>query len=345
MVNAHGKYSLNPYKNTWKNLKNAFEEALRKYPDNSLYSTLISNKTKLISPNSTDNFNKNNNKPSINEIEKKIVNNLSNDFLSSIEELIDKSDRLISNTFETKSQLDIYSEIKIDDLREKILKLSDKINITKEQISTEEATKMAFILPFIKLLEYDVFNHTEVQPELTADIGIKKGEKVDYGIFNNNKLIMIIECKHWEENLNIHKSQLHRYFHVTSTKIAVLTNGINYKFYTDIEEPNKMDFEPFFEFNILNITEDELKGLSLLKKSCFNLEQILNQAQFYKNTIDNEYKEKIIKILMNELQEPSPSFVKHFVTQFCKKENINDRSIEYFSKIVKNSLIEFKNGI
>jgi hypothetical protein len=105
-----------------------------------------------------------------------------------------------------------------------------------------------------------------------------------------------------------------------------------------------MDFEPFFEFNILSITDEELKRLSLLKKSFFNLEKILNNALFYKNTKDNEYKEKIIKILTQELQEPSSRFVKYFVTQFCKKENINDRSIEYFSKIVKNSLIEFKNG-
>ena len=110
-------------------------------------------------------------------------------------------------------------------------------------------------MPFISALGYDVLNPHEVVPEFIADLGIKKGEKVDFCILKDNNPIIIIECKHWKEDLNVHNSQLHRYFHVTSSRFGILTNGIIYKFYTDLEVANKMDDKPFWEFNITDISE------------------------------------------------------------------------------------------
>lgn len=104
--------------------------------------------------------------------------------------------------------------------------LADKVEQLKDRIDTEESTKHAFTLPFINILGYDTFNPTEVVPEFTADLGLKKGEKVDYAIFQNGNPILIIECKHWKQDLNVHNSQLFRYFHVTKTRFALLTNGI-----------------------------------------------------------------------------------------------------------------------
>jgi hypothetical protein len=123
-------------------------------------------------------------------------------------------------------------------------------------IQTEEATKNAFILPFIGILGYDVFDPSEVVPEFTADVGTKKGEKVDYAIIRDKKVIMLFECKACDANLDeSHASQLYRYFSVTESRIGVLTNGILYRFYTDLEEPNKMDSKPFMELNIIEIQE------------------------------------------------------------------------------------------
>lgn len=76
--------------------------------------------------------------------------------------------------------MDLYNQLK---------GLSERIEQSKNQITTEESTKHAFILPFIQLLGYDVFNPLEVCPEFTADVGIKKGEKVDYAIFQNGEPI------------------------------------------------------------------------------------------------------------------------------------------------------------
>ncbi|MFT6205197.1 MAG: hypothetical protein ACJA1O_002813, partial [Spirosomataceae bacterium] len=141
------------------------------------------------------------------------------------------------------------------DIHSKLRELAEKVSTLKDRIETEESTKHAFVLPFINILGYDTFNPIEVVPEFTADLGLKKGEKVDYAIFQDDKPILIIECKNWKENLNVHNSQLFRYFHVTQTRFALLTNGIDYRFYTDLEHPNKMDEKPFLEFNILSLKE------------------------------------------------------------------------------------------
>ncbi|HWW37903.1 type I restriction endonuclease, partial [Pedobacter sp.] len=127
------------------------------------------------------------------------------------------------------------------DLKLKLEQLHQRVVGLKDQINTEEATKNAFVMPFIQILGYDIFNPTEVIPEHICDIGTKKGEKVDYVIRNNNEPILIFECKHWKENADAHNSQLHRYYHVSKARFGVLTNGTVYNFYTDLEKPNIMD--------------------------------------------------------------------------------------------------------
>ena len=81
------------------------------------------------------------------------------------------------------------------ELKLKLEQLHQRVNGLKEQIQTEEATKTAFVMPFIQILGYDIFNPTEVIPEFIADIGTKKGEKVDFVIKKDNQPIFIIECK------------------------------------------------------------------------------------------------------------------------------------------------------
>ena len=123
-------------------------------------------------------------------------------------------------------------------------------------LSTEEATKHALVLPFIQALGYDIFNPTEVVPEYTADFGLKQGEKVDYAIFreeSNGEPAMLIECKRVSDPLDVSKaSQLGRYFSQTPTHIGILTNGIVYKFFSDIDAENVMDATPFLVIDITN---------------------------------------------------------------------------------------------
>lgn len=194
----------------------------------------------------------------------------------------------------------------IDRLRE----LSSGFPRILENINTEEATKHAMIMPFISALGYNVFDPTEVTPELCADVGVKKGEKVDYAILKEGKPVILFECKHHSADLNkIHASQLYRYFSVTDARFGVLTNGVAYKFFTDLEAPNKMDEKPFFEFNMLEIKELAVDELKKFSKSSFDVSNILTTAAELK------YTREIKRIMLDQISSPSEEFIRFFVSK------------------------------
>lgn len=180
-------------------------------------------------------------------------------------------------------------------LSDDIMALAERTKQLKNQISTEEATKMSLIIPFFQLLGYDVFNPAEFCPEFVADVGIKKGEKVDYAILTNGKPIILVEAKSVNTKLDKHSSQLFRYFSATNAKFAILTDGIIYKFYTDLVEKNKMDKEAFYEFNILNLSDDDLKEIQKYEKTNFNETKIFDNASIlrYTSLIKQEIKKTI----------------------------------------------------
>lgn len=217
------------------------------------------------------------------------------------------------------------------DFIDQIKALGDKVSRLKDSIHTEEATKTAFIMPFIAALGYDVFNPHEVVPEFVADLGIKKGEKVDYCILKDGKPIIIVECKHWKEELDVHKTQLHRYFHVTTSRFGILTNGIVYRFFTDLVEPNKMDDKPFWEFNITDMSEQIVHELKKYTKASFDIDQILSAATELK------YNREIRKIMLDELNSPSETFTKFFANQVYSGK-VTAKVLDQFSGIVKRSL-------
>lgn len=209
------------------------------------------------------------------------------------------------------------------DLKDQIKIIGEIVAKLKEQIATEEATKNAFIMTFIQSLGYDVFNPIEVIPEFTCDIGTKKGEKIDYAIFKDEVPIILVECKHWKENLDLHDNQLLRYFHVSKAKFGLLTNGIVYKFYSDLVEPNKMDEKPFLEFDITAMKDNKMEELKKFHKSYFDAESIVNTASELKYT--SELKQLI-----------SQEFVKYFAKQVYASI-ITAKILEQFTNLTKKS--------
>lgn len=223
----------------------------------------------------------------------------------------------------------------IDQLRQ----FSTRVAKLKDQIATEEATKTSIIMPFFQMLGYDVFNPSEFVPEFTADVGIKKGEKVDYAILDEaGTPLILIEAKWCGESLEKHDSQLFRYFGTTPAKFAILTNGIIYRFYTDLEEQNKMDEKPFLEFNLLDIKETLVSELKKFQKHNFDLETIFNTASELK------YTNQIKQIFAQQLANPSDEFIACFLNGIYsgrKTQNIIDK----FRDIVKKSLNQFVNEL
>lgn len=222
------------------------------------------------------------------------------------------------------------------DFKDQIKILADRVNKLKENILTEEATKNAFILPFLQTMGYDVFNPLEVVPEYIADIGIKKGEKVDYAIIKDGHPIILIECKHWSADLNPHNSQLFRYFHTSNAKFGILTNGIMYRFYTDLVELNKMDEKPFFEFKIDDLKDAQVDKLKEFHKSYFNLESINNTASELK------YMSELRNLIVKEISDPSEDFAKFFA-RLVYPSVVTAKVLEQFKSLVKRSFHQYLN--
>lgn len=166
-------------------------------------------------------------------------------------------------------------------VKDQLQLLARKLSRSRDSIATEEATKTALIMPFIQdVLGFDVFNVDEVIPEFIADVGLKRGEKIDFAIVNDDKVAILIECKKISEPLSLENaSQLYRYFNVTDARIAVLTNGNEYRFYTDLDEPNRMDSKPFLELYIDDIDSSLIPEIEKLSKPHFDLESVLTAAE------------------------------------------------------------------
>lgn len=219
---------------------------------------------------------------------------------------------------------------------ESLKQLIKKFESIKDQIKTEEATKMSLIVPFFQLLGYDVFNPQEFCPEYTADVGIKKGEKVDYAILLNSQPVILIEAKSVNKKLDKHSSQLFRYFVTTSARFAILTNGIVYQFYTDLEETNKMDKDPFLEFNLLDLKDNQITQIEKFHRKQLDVDAILNAASILK------YNMLFKKDIAQQFTDPSNDFVRLFLQSFYKGAK-TQAVIDKFKPILKSALTEYIN--
>lgn len=214
--------------------------------------------------------------------------------------------------------------------------LAARVDQVAESIKTEEATKTALVMPFIKsVLGYDVFNPAEVVPEFICDVGTKKGEKVDYAILQDGEVQILIECKKLGESLNInHASQLFRYFHATSARISILTNGQVYKFFTDLDAPNKMDEKPFLELDLLDIDDHDVPELEKLAKGSFDLDSIIAAAG------DMKYIGQIKREISTQFSNPNDDFVRFFAARIYEGK-VMPKVLEWFQGLTRKALSQF----
>ena len=221
---------------------------------------------------------------------------------------------------------------------ESLKQFSERVTMLKDTISTEESTKMSLVVPLFQLLGYDVFNPSEFCPEYIADVGIKKGEKVDYAILEDGQPTILIECKSCSDQLDKHSSQLFRYFGTSSAKFGILTNGIIYRFYTDLEESNKMDLVPFLEINMLQLKDSSINELKKFCKDNFDKDKIFSTAE------DLKYSSLIKGVLLKEFESPSDDFVRFILTDIYDGQK-NQRVIEKFAPVVKRAFSALVNEI
>ena len=224
--------------------------------------------------------------------------------------------------------------MELEVLSEQLKNLGKRVHTLKDNINTEEATKTSLILPFFQILGYDIFNPLEFIPEFTADFGIKKGEKVDYAIKISDNPVILIEAKSISEKLTKHDSQLFRYFGTTTSKFGILTNGQEYKFYTDLDEPNKMDTTPFLTIDITKIKDVQIAEIAKFHKDNFDVDKITSSASElkYLNSLKNH--------LSKQLTDPDESFVKYIVGEIYEGTKTKN-TLEKFEAIVKKGFSQF----
>ena len=222
------------------------------------------------------------------------------------------------------------------DIGEKLASLAIKVQQQKNNIATEEATKNAFVMPFISLvLGYDVFNPQEVVPEFTADVGTKKGEKIDYAIVKDGEVQILIECKTVGSPLSLnHASQLFRYFATTNARIAVLTNGEQYHFYTDLDRANRMDEKPFLQIDLSDLDSSVFSEVEKLTKEVFDLDSIVSAAEELK------YVGALKRVLAAQFKDPDDDWVRVLTTRVYEG-SFTQKVREQFGQLVRKATKQF----
>ena len=217
------------------------------------------------------------------------------------------------------------------DFKDRLYQLSEKVTTHKQDCKTEEATKTALILPFISALGYDTFNPREVVPEVDCDIR-RTGDKVDYVIMDGNgSHLMLIECKYWRRDLDNYVSQLASYFAASNARFGILTNGVEYRFYADLDRANLMDNEPFMVVDMERLDDLTLERLCMFCKEQFEEHRIVDEARSMRS------RERLTEVVEGELTNPSPDFVRYFA-KLVFGRTLSVREREGFSNMLKDTI-------
>jgi hypothetical protein len=221
------------------------------------------------------------------------------------------------------------------DFIDQLQSLGKLIEKQKSDITTKEATKKVFVLPFIRALGFEVSDSREVVADFSTDIDCDNNGSVDYAICRDSKPVMLFECKSCTIDLTGEDvDQLRSNFVTASAMFGVLTNGISYRFYSDIEKENIMDDKPFMELNLLDIDEKIIAELTGLSKKTFELDQIFSVAS------ELRYIQAIKNVLFEQSSSPSLEFVRLFANQVYPGKK-TEQVLDQFAPVVKEAFKQF----
>ena len=211
--------------------------------------------------------------------------------------------------------------------------ISKQISQQRHWMTTEQATINVAIQPFIRALGYDTNNLAEVRPEYSADAKSSGGERVDYAIMRDGAPIIFIEAKASNIVLNEnHWKQLHHYFNAEEIRFGILTNGLEFRFYSDLKKRNIMDREPFLTIDMLNLDERLVSELEGFTKARFGPERILESAR----------KLAVIRMLEDEYRQPTTEFAGYFARQVYPGR-MTQSLIEEFLPVFRQAWRQFVN--
>lgn len=190
--------------------------------------------------------------------------------------------------------------------------------------NNEDATINVSVSPFIRALGYNTQDLDEVYPQYP----ILNTDAVDYAILRDDAPVMFVEAKSASNKLqNKEWKQLFQYFNAEiGLRFGILTNGVEYRFYTDLKADNIMDKEPFLTLDLLNLDERLVAELEGFTKSSFDPGRIKAGAK----------KQVILRLLQREMDRPSDALVKHFARQ-VHSGRLSERDIPRYASFVKDA--------
>ena len=222
-------------------------------------------------------------------------------------------------------------------MEEFILKLKNHIEHVKrvgEHCSTEETTKQALILPLLDILGFSPYDPTKVLAEFAADFpGVKSTERVDYALYCNGQPVMFIEAKGYASNLTNHAPQLSRYFNSSlGVTIGAITNGREWRFFTDLINPNVMDEKPFLVVDFTKSNAEDLVQLAEFKHDNFHAEKLRFFAE------ENQYIQQFKSVIKRSINEVDLDFVRYVAQQANISRQLNTKFLETIQPFVKQAV-------
>ncbi|MDG4948408.1 type I restriction endonuclease [Actinobacillus equuli subsp. haemolyticus] len=218
--------------------------------------------------------------------------------------------------------------------KEKVLSHIQHVIKVGTHCSTEEITKQALILPLLDILGFSPYDPTKVRAEYGADFpGVKNGERVDYALFCHDVPVMFIEAKSYNENLSNHAPQLARYFNATpEVTVAAVTNGREWRFFTDLKDKNIMDESPFLRINFENVDDSKINQLSQFCHDRFQPEALRTLAE------ESVYLSAFTKTISESLKDVDAEFVRYVAGRSNVGRQLNQRFIDAITPIVKQAV-------
>lgn len=209
-------------------------------------------------------------------------------------------------------------------LFDSLSRIAEQIQQQRQLMRNEEATLQVSIRPFIEALGYSTRNLAEVAPQYTADPRPSGTDRVDYAILRESKPVILVEAKAAIASLTENNwKQLHDYFNAEEVRFGILTNGIEYRFYTDLSKRNIMDKQPFLAIDMLKLDEQLVTELEPFTRAGFDAERIIASAKI----------QRIVHLLQQEMVRPSDGLVRHFAGQMYSG-NVNARIVQEFTPLV-----------
>lgn len=222
----------------------------------------------------------------------------------------------------------------MEEFKKKVMGHVEHIKSVGGHCTTEETTKQALILPLLNILDFSPFDPQKVKAEFSANFpGAKASERVDYALFSNGSPVMFIEAKPYNTKLTNHDGQLSRYFNSTpGVTVAAITNGTEWRFFTDLKLPNVMDNTPFLTVNFEKLNDTDIDQLSKFRYDMFNPDNLKSFAE------ERNYLDLFTSTIGTCLREVDQDFVRFIATRACLTPKLTSKFLETITPLVKQSL-------